>query len=127
MMRGSTAPRIRFPGRCRCWKKRARLGELLKQGWKPKRTIIYCAWDGEEPVLLGSTEWAEAHADELQQHAAVYINSRRQWPRVPRTWAARTRWRNSSTASPRDIEDPETKMSVWKRAAACRISLTRIR
>ena len=35
------------------------LGELLKQGWKPKRTIIYCAWDGEEPGLLGSTEWAE--------------------------------------------------------------------
>ena len=51
------------------------LGELLKQGWKPKRTIIYCAWDGEEQGLLGSTEWAEAHAAELQQHAVVYINS----------------------------------------------------
>src|SRR5581483_3405986 len=50
-------------------------GELLKQGWKPRRTIIYCAWDGEEPMLLGSTEWAEAHADELRQHAAVYINT----------------------------------------------------
>ena len=35
------------------------LGELMKQGWKPKRTIIYCAWDGEEPGLLGSTEWVE--------------------------------------------------------------------
>ena len=51
------------------------LGELLKQGWKPKRTIIYCAWDGEEPGLLGSTEWAEYHADELKQHAALYINT----------------------------------------------------
>src|SRR5579872_1331811 len=51
------------------------LGLLLKQGWKPGRTIIYAAWDGEEPMLLGSTEWAEAHADELRQHAAVYINS----------------------------------------------------
>ena len=50
-------------------------GLLLKQGWKPRRTIIYAAWDGEEPMLLGSTEWAEAHADELRQHAAVYINS----------------------------------------------------
>ena len=38
------------------------LGELLKQGWQPKRTIIYAAWDGEEPGLLGSTEWAETHA-----------------------------------------------------------------
>ncbi len=50
-------------------------GELLKQGWKPKRTIIYCAWDGEEPGLLGSTEWGEEHAAELKQHAVAYINS----------------------------------------------------
>ena len=57
------------------WKKRASLGELLKQGWKPRRTIIYCVWDGEEEGLLGSTEWGEAHADELRQHAAVYINT----------------------------------------------------
>src|SRR6266480_3869386 len=45
------------------------LGELYKQGWRPKRTIIYAAWDGEEPGLLGSTEWVEAHADELKAHA----------------------------------------------------------
>jgi N-acetylated-alpha-linked acidic dipeptidase len=51
------------------------LGELVKTGWKPRRTIVYAAWDGEEPGLLGSTEWAETHADELRQHAAVYINS----------------------------------------------------
>ena len=51
------------------------LGELLKQGWHPKRTIIYCAWDGEEPGLLGSTEWVEEHQDELRQHAVLYINS----------------------------------------------------
>jgi N-acetylated-alpha-linked acidic dipeptidase len=51
------------------------LGELVKSGWKPKRTIIYAAWDGEEPGLLGSTEWAETHAEELRQHAAVYVNS----------------------------------------------------
>src|SRR6266849_2319109 len=42
------------------------LGELLKAGWKPKRTVIFCAWDGEEPGLLGSTEWAEEHAEELK-------------------------------------------------------------
>jgi N-acetylated-alpha-linked acidic dipeptidase len=51
------------------------LGDLLKTGWKPKRTIVYCAWDGEEPGLLGSTEYAEDHEKELQQKAVVYINS----------------------------------------------------
>ncbi len=50
-------------------------GELLKQGWRPKRTIIFCAWDGEEPGLLGSTEWVEQHAEELTQKAVAYINS----------------------------------------------------
>lgn len=51
------------------------MGELLKTGWKPKRTIIYCAWDGEEPGLIGSTEWAEHHAAELQQKTVAYINT----------------------------------------------------
>ena len=51
------------------------LGELVKKGFKPKRTMIYCAWDGEEPSLLGSTEWAELHAEELKQKAVTYINT----------------------------------------------------
>ena len=51
------------------------LGELVKSGWKPKRTIVYCAWDGEEPGLLGSVEWLETHADELRQKAVAYVNS----------------------------------------------------
>ena len=51
------------------------LGGLVKQGWKPDRTIIYCAWDGEEPGLIGSTEWAEDHGSELQQKCVAYINS----------------------------------------------------
>ena len=51
------------------------LGELLKTGWKPKRTIILASWDGEEWGLLGSTEWVEKHADELSKKAVVYINS----------------------------------------------------
>jgi N-acetylated-alpha-linked acidic dipeptidase len=51
------------------------IGELLKTGWKPDRTIVYCAWDGEEPALIGSTEWLETHQKELQQKAVVYINS----------------------------------------------------
>ncbi len=51
------------------------IGELVKSGWKPKRTIVYCAWDAEEPGLMGSTEWVEHHAQELQQKAVAYINS----------------------------------------------------
>jgi N-acetylated-alpha-linked acidic dipeptidase len=50
-------------------------GGLAKQGWQPKRTIIYTSWDGEEPMLLGSTEWAEQHAPELKQKIVLYINS----------------------------------------------------
>ena len=51
------------------------IGDLLKTGWKPDRTLVYCAWDGEEPALMGSTEWVEEHEKELQQKAVVYINS----------------------------------------------------
>ena len=51
------------------------LGELVKQGWRPKRTIIFCAWDAEEPALIGSTEWVETHARELREKAVLYLNS----------------------------------------------------
>ena len=49
------------------------LGELLKSGWRPKRTLIFASWDGEEEGLIGSTEWAEQHASELT-NAAAYFN-----------------------------------------------------
>jgi N-acetylated-alpha-linked acidic dipeptidase len=51
------------------------IGDLAAGGWRPKRTIVYTSWDGEEPGLLGSTEWAETHADELRAKAVLYINS----------------------------------------------------
>ncbi len=51
------------------------IGQLARQGWRPKRTIVYLSWDAEEPGLLGSTEWVETHAAELKQKALVYINS----------------------------------------------------
>ncbi len=51
------------------------IGDLARKGWRPKRTIVYASWDGEEPGLLGSTEWAEAHAAELKQKAVLYINT----------------------------------------------------
>ncbi|MBV8051734.1 MAG: M28 family metallopeptidase [Acidobacteriaceae bacterium] len=90
------------------------LGELLKQGWKPRRTIIYAAWDGEEPMLLGSTEWAEQHADELRQHAAVYINSDANGRGVLNMGGSHS-LEHFINGVARDIEDPETKMTVWQR------------
>ncbi len=51
------------------------IGALIKQGWKPARTLVYASWDGEEPGLLGSTEWVETHAAELKQKAVLYLNS----------------------------------------------------
>ncbi|MGA3103111.1 MAG: transferrin receptor-like dimerization domain-containing protein [Terriglobales bacterium] len=91
------------------------LSLLLKQGWKPRRTIIYCAWDGEEPMLLGSTEWVEAHADELREHAAVYINTDGN-DRGPLNMNGSHSLEQFINGVARDIEDPETKMSVWQRA-----------
>ena len=51
------------------------IGALVKSGWRPKRTLIYASWDGEEPGLLGSTEWAETHMEELKRKAVLYLNS----------------------------------------------------
>jgi N-acetylated-alpha-linked acidic dipeptidase len=87
-------------------------GELLKQGWKPKRTIIYCAWDGEEPALLGSTEWAEAHADELQQHGVVYINSDGNGRGYLNAGGSHSLEHFVNEVA-KAITDPETGESVW--------------
>jgi N-acetylated-alpha-linked acidic dipeptidase len=50
-------------------------GALAATGWRPKRTLVYLSWDAEEPMLVGSTEWAETHADELKRKALIYLNS----------------------------------------------------
>ena len=93
------------------------LGALLKQGWKPKRTIIYCAWDGEEPMLLGSTEWAEFHADELQQHGAIYVNTDTNGRGFLNTGGSHSLEKFINDVA-RDVTDPEKNISVWKRAHA---------
>jgi N-acetylated-alpha-linked acidic dipeptidase len=51
------------------------IGKLVKSGWRPARTLIYASWDAEEPGLIGSTEWVEAHTRELAEHAVLYVNS----------------------------------------------------
>ena len=93
------------------------IGQLVKTGWKPKRTIVYCAWDAEEPGLIGSTEWVEDHAAELQQKAVVYINSDsngRGFLGVEGSHALET----LITEISKDVEDPQTKVSVFDRAKA---------
>jgi N-acetylated-alpha-linked acidic dipeptidase len=90
------------------------LGQLLKQGWKPRRTIIYAAWDGEEPALLGSTEWVEAHADELATKAVAYLNTDSNSRGFLEMAGSHTLEQFINDVA-RDIEDPETKLSVWKR------------
>jgi len=99
------------------------LGALLKQGWKPKRTIIYCAWDGEEPGLLGSTEWAEAHGEELKKKGVVYINSDGNGRGTLGVEGSHT-LEKFINAVARDIDDPEAKVSVWKRLQAERLANT---
>jgi N-acetylated-alpha-linked acidic dipeptidase len=88
---------------------------LLHQGWKPKRTIIYCVWDGEEPALLGSTEWGEAHAEELRRHAVAYINSDANG-RGYLSMSGSHSLEQFINGVARDIEDPEKQITVWKRA-----------
>ena len=51
------------------------IGELVKKGFKLKRTLVFCAWDGEEPGILGSTEWTEDHRAELKEKAVFYLNT----------------------------------------------------
>jgi N-acetylated-alpha-linked acidic dipeptidase len=97
------------------------MGMLLKQGWKPRRTIIYAAWDGEEPMLLGSTEWVEAHADELRQHAAVYLNTDGNDRGVLGMGGSHTLEQFINGVA-RDIEDPETKLTVWQRLQLSKIA-----
>jgi N-acetylated-alpha-linked acidic dipeptidase len=97
------------------------LGELRKQGWQPKRTIVYAAWDGEEPALLGSTEWVETHGAELEAHAVVYINT-------DSNGRGYLDMAGSHTLEPfingvaKSVDDPEAKVSVWKRLQAARVA-----
>ena len=96
------------------------IGELVKTGWKPRRTIVYCSWDGEEEGLLGSTEWVETHADELQKKAAVYINTDSNGRGFLGMGGSHTLEKFINEVA-RTIPDPQTKMTVWERTRAQQI------
>lgn len=102
------------------------LGTLVQSGWKPKRTIIYCAWDGEEQGLLGSTEWVEAHSEELRQNAVLYINSDGYGRGFLGVAGSHSMERFINEVA-KDITDPETGLSVWKRSQLKRIADTKSR
>lgn len=93
------------------------LGELVKQGWRPRRTIVYAGWDAEEPALLGSTEWVEHNADELSRKAAVYINTDGNGRGYLGVGGSHSLERFVNEVA-REIEDPESKVSVWARLQA---------
>ena len=90
------------------------LGNLLKTGWRPKRTIIYCAWDGEEEGLFGSTEWVEKHVDELKQKAVAYLNSDGNGRGFLYAGGSHT-LEHFVNQIVDDINDPEKNISVAKR------------
>jgi N-acetylated-alpha-linked acidic dipeptidase len=96
------------------------VGSLVKGGWRPRRTIVYAAWDGEEPGLLGSTEWAEAHAAELQQKAVVYINTDSNGRGFLQVGGSHILERFVNQVA-RDVKDPERGMSVLERDRAARV------
>jgi len=89
-------------------------GELLKQGWKPKRTIVLCSWDAEEYGLIGSTEWVEENAVELKANAVAYLNldaavsgSHFGASSVPSLWKL-------IRDVTKDVKDPKTGKSVYQ-------------
>src|SRR5207253_5583154 len=89
-------------------------GQLLKSGWQPRRTIILCSWDGEEYGLIGSTEWAEENAAELQQKAVAYLNvdvavsgPNYGASSVPSLWKL-------IRSATREVKDPKTGKTVYQ-------------
>jgi N-acetylated-alpha-linked acidic dipeptidase len=93
------------------------IGELVKSGMRPKRTIQYAAWDGEEPGLIGSTEWAETHGDELRRNGVVYINSDSNSRGFLDAGGSHSLETLVSQVA-RDVVDPEHNVSVAERLRA---------
>ncbi len=93
------------------------IGELVKKGLKLKRTLVFCAWDAEEPSLLGSTEWAEDHQEELRKKAVFYLNTDGSSRGFVDAGGSHTleRFYNEVTG---DVKDPQTGVSIKERRHA---------
>jgi N-acetylated-alpha-linked acidic dipeptidase len=97
------------------------IGSLVRSGWRPRRTIIFASWDAEEPGLLGSTEWAEHHADELRERAVAYINTDGNGRGFLNMSGSHTLERFINEIA-RDVTDPQTGVSVFERRHARRLT-----
>jgi len=93
------------------------IGRLAQEGWRPKRTILYAAWDAEEPGLLGSTEWVEHHAKELTRRLVAYVNTDGNGRGFLRAGGSHTLERFFNEVA-RDVIDPQTGVSVARRLRA---------
>src|SRR5882762_6798533 len=93
------------------------VSELTKTGRRPRRSIIYAVWDGEEPGLIGSTEWAETHAQELQSKAVLYLNSDGNSRGFLYVGGSHT-LENFINDVARDVIDPEKEIAVFERSRA---------
>jgi len=89
-------------------------GALARTGWRPKRTLVYCAWDAEEPALVGSTEWVEDHAALLKEHTVVYINSDMNGRGFLHAGGSHALSEMMEQVA-RDTRDPQTGVSLFER------------
>jgi len=90
------------------------LGELVRSGWKPRRTIVMCAWDAEEPGLVGSTAWVDANLAALQARAVAYINTDVGVTGPNFSGSATPPLKELVRDATRDVADPSTGASVYK-------------
>src|SRR5579875_457505 len=92
-------------------------GALAKTGWRPRRTLVYASWDGEEPMLLGSTEWAETHADEIKRKVVLYVNSDTNARGFLYVGGSQD-FQHLVNQVANDVTDPETGVSIGQRMRA---------
>ena len=95
------------------------IATLVEQGWQPKRTIVYAGWDAEEPGLVGSTEWVEHHAKELDRSLVTYINTDGNGRGFLRAGGSHSLERLMQEVA-RDVIDPQTGVSIARRRQARR-------
>ncbi|SKB29697.1 M28 family metallopeptidase [Daejeonella lutea] len=97
------------------------IGEMVKNGYQPKRTLVFAAWDGEEPSLMGSTEWVEDHKEELKQKAVVYINTDGSGRGFLGAGGSHG-LESFMDAIAKDVKDPQTNVSVYERLKARQVA-----
>src|SRR5262249_51932522 len=93
------------------------IGGLVSHGWRPERTLVYTSWDAEEPMLVGSTEWAETHASEVQKKTLIYINSDTNGRGFLQVGGSQD-FQHFMNLVAADVMDPETGVSIGQRFRA---------